>query len=498
MSFKRPDVYVFEDLARQDVGSGVSASAVAALIGITKRGPADPTLIENWTQYNQLFGGFDGGSLAQGVFDYFSNGGGPAYIQRAISSSAAAATRTLTDSATTPLPTLNVSAANPGVWGNTLYLSIGVNPTGGFDLVVKFGSTATSSEVERFTGLTMDPNSQRYAPYYINQLSQYIVAADLNSATPLANRNPAAQVNSVLATGTDGVSVTTAEVISASNRLSAIDSPLVLAYPGITDASVLTDAINRAQASAKNFVVCDVPASTGTTADYLIYTATLPASDYGAVYGPWISVPDPTKTATRGTKLVPPSGSVLGAILATDVKHGPFKTAAGDSDGHIVNALDVEVKFSAAELDSLNSAAAPVNVIRPITGRGICIMGGRTLNPTTAAKYVAVRRSLIYIRQSLRDLVQYAVFAPNDETLWASLTSTCSNFLTGYRAEGGLRGGTDAQAFFVRCDATTNTQLGIQNGEVNVQIGVAVEYPAEFVIVHVGLFEGGASASESA
>jgi phage tail sheath protein FI len=113
-------------------------------------------------------------------------------------------------------------------------------------------------------------------------------------------------------------------------------------------------------------------------------------------------------------------------------------------------------------------------------------MGGRTLKQdNTANRYVAMRRSLIYIEKRLNDLAQFAIFETNNETLWARLTTVLGNFLNDYRNQGGLRGETADAAFFIKCDTENNTPATIAAGEVHVEVGVALEYPAEFIIINL-------------
>jgi phage tail sheath protein FI len=113
-------------------------------------------------------------------------------------------------------------------------------------------------------------------------------------------------------------------------------------------------------------------------------------------------------------------------------------------------------------------------------------MGARTLqNDGTANKYVNTRRSLIFIRKSLSDLTQFALFENNDERLWSRLRSAVTVFLSGYQNQGGLRGATPAEAFYVKCDAENNSDDDIASGEVHIEIGVALQYPAEFVVINL-------------
>jgi phage tail sheath protein FI len=164
---------------------------------------------------------------------------------------------------------------------------------------------------------------------------------------------------------------------------------------------------------------------------------------------------------------------------------------------NLAGLLDVEVKPTETELDTLNVASPPVNVIRNVSGYGIRVMGGRTLKPGQADKYISARRSLIYIKTGLKNLTQFAVFEPNDQTLWASLQHTCEAFLREFHALGGLKGDTAASSFYVKCDGVLNPPAVVANGEVRVEAGVALQFPAEFVVIRVGQFEGGSSVVES-
>jgi phage tail sheath protein FI len=96
-----------------------------------------------------------------------------------------------------------------------------------------------------------------------------------------------------------------------------------------------------------------------------------------------------------------------------------------------------------------------------------------------------MRRSLNYINKSLSDIAETALFENNDERLWARLRTAMGAFLNDYRNQGGLRGATAADAYFVKIDAENNTNNSIALGEVHIEVGVALEYPAEFVVINL-------------
>jgi hypothetical protein len=131
----------------------------------------------------------------------------------------------------------------------------------------------------------------------------------------------------------------------------------------------------------------------------------------------------------------------------------------------------------------MNLLTHPVNPIRVINGVGTCIMGGRTLSQTHADRYVGVRRSFSYIRSRLEALTEFALFEVNGPDLWDTITTRLENFLGLYYQQGALRGAREYEAFYVLCDETNNNTNTISAGEVHIEVGVAIEYPAEFVVI---------------
>ena len=131
-----------------------------------------------------------------------------------------------------------------------------------------------------------------------------------------------------------------------------------------------------------------------------------------------------------------------------------------------------------------------INVIRDFrdNNRGIRVYGARVITSDPDWKYVNVRRLLIFIEASLNQGLQWVVFEPNAEPLWARVRRTITNFLTTVWRSGALEGTSVDQAFFVKCDRTTMTQDDIDNGRLIVVVGVAPVKPAEFVIVRIGLW----------
>lgn len=118
--------------------------------------------------------------------------------------------------------------------------------------------------------------------------------------------------------------------------------------------------------------------------------------------------------------------------------------------------------------------------------------GGTTVSgPSPALNEVNVTRYVANLEHSLTNGTQWAVFEPNGEALWSRVRTTVTNLLTAEWHAGKLQGATAAQAFFVRCDQTTMNQNDLDNGRLNIVIGVALVKPAEFVIFSIAQFTSG-------
>jgi uncharacterized protein len=493
MAYLRPGVYVEETLTPIPSVVGSDAASIAAFVGVTDKGPTSPTLVNSWTQYTTLFGSWGtNNTLTTAVYLFFANGGGQCYITRVTGSGAAAATRTFNDTNSTPAATLTISAANSGVWGNNINIGITTSTLGSgyFDLTVYYNGTASANIVERFTDLTMNTADARYAISVINGGSTYIFAADaLAGDTYQAADNPAVTVTpQALASGSDGTAPTSTNIAAGVTKLDIITTSLVLNAPGITATADVNTLTAYAEGRGDVFVVVD--GINDTVSAQLTAAAAYTPSSYTAVYYPNLTIPNPTSYTAGATITANVGGAIVGQIVATDAARGVFKAPAGLRN-RIAGAVSV-TKLSNSDLDSLNSAVAPVNAIRYTPGSGIVVMGARTLKAGYADRYVPVRRSLIYLKKSLNSLTQFAIFEPNDERLWRAVTATVNNFLTDFWQQGGLRGVTPSAAFYVRCNADNNPASSIANGEVHIEVGVALQRPAEFVVIRISQYDSGA------
>jgi hypothetical protein len=117
------------------------------------------------------------------------------------------------------------------------------------------------------------------------------------------------------------------------------------------------------------------------------------------------------------------------------------------------------------------------------------IWGARTLagadHLASQWKYLPVRRTALFIEESLYRGTQWVVFEPNDEPLWARIRQNTGTFMQTLFRQGAFQGQTPDDAYLVKCDSETTTQNDIDQGIVNILIGFAPLKPAEFIIIQI-------------
>ncbi|MBN1203486.1 MAG: phage tail sheath subtilisin-like domain-containing protein [Myxococcaceae bacterium] len=283
--------------------------------------------------------------------------------------------------------------------------------------------------------------------------------------------------------GQDGTTPQDPEYINAFPLLDAVQDVNIIAVPGIGTQGVVNAGVGYCQNRMDCFFVADMGAAVDNKEDAKSFTNSLTKSSYGAVYFPWVKIVDPTGKSSEPIA-VPPSGFITGLYARTDARRGVWKAPAG-TEANILGAVGLTKQISDAEQDTLNNIGA--NAVRFFPASGIVIWGTRTLATQSDPeyRYIPIRRLAIFLERSIYNGIQWAVFEPNDEDLWASLRLNIGSFMmTQFRA-GAFQGSTPSQAFFVKCDAQTNPQDQINAGIVTVLVGFAPLRPAEFVVIQI-------------
>ena len=273
-----------------------------------------------------------------------------------------------------------------------------------------------------------------------------------------------------------------------------VEGDLLINLPGKTDSSTVNAAITYAQTRGTAFVIVDADASKTTAADMVTAVSPYTNSGYAAVYYPAAKVADPTKTgpaALRNSGL----GGAVSAIYGKAERIGSVGKAPAGYNMDIGNVFGLVANLSEADEGTLY--AANINPIRLVPGTGAIINGTRTLAVTSPEKYIPIRRTLNFVKARCKEITKFAVFEPNDANLRQRVITVIENELRSLWSKNGLKGSSQSQAFYVTCDQTNNTTSTIANGELHVEVGLALQYPAEFIIINVSQWTGGASAVDN-
>jgi hypothetical protein len=492
MAYSRPGVYITERLLTAPLAGGVTANAAGAVVAPFAQGPEAVTLVTSWYEFTKNFGGYNASYPATfQVGSFFANGGRELYVQRLLAANAAAADVDLVTAGSAVVAT--VTSKNAGTDGNNLRVVVSAGSVASTYTLTLYKEAGVSGQIsddillERYENVVFDDDtSSDYAETVINLVSPNIAISASAGGIPAAATYP-------LTGGSNGTAVASTDftaykggTASVFERFSPLDRPLVVFLPtanALASGTVAVfDAATSWSESNNGFVVVDTDPDL-TVANAISFAGSLTDTSHAAVYYPNVYIADPIGRGTGALRKIGPAGGVVGLYLSTDSNRGVFKAPAGIATT-LQGIVALEKSFTSAELDSMNTSTSPVNPIRQIPGAGISVMGARTLKQDgTANKYVNMRRSLIYIRKNLKNLTEFAIFENNDERLWALIRTSLGAFLNEYRNQGGLRGATPIQAYYVKCDAENNSAQAIANGEVHIQVGVALQYPAEFIVI---------------
>lgn len=213
------------------------------------------------------------------------------------------------------------------------------------------------------------------------------------------------------------------------------------------------------------------------------------AARNAALYFPRVLEADPLRNGQVDTFV--PCGIAAGIMARTDSARGVWKAPAG-LDASMVGIQGVDVALNDAENGLLNPLG--INCLRAFPVNGRVIWGARTLRGGDQLadewKYIPVRRTALFIEESLYRGTQWVVFEPNDEPLWAQIRLNIGAFMHNLFRQGAFQGSTPRDAYFVKCDKETTHQTDINSGIVNIVVGFAPLKPAEFVVIKLQQMAG--------
>lgn len=370
--------------------------------------------------------------------------------------------------------TLNIATTNGTCTGLTpaatsANTTEGVAPTS-YNVLVTFKGL----QVEKFENVVSTTSSDRYYDVLINGVSKYITAELLGTLV---------EGTGVMSGGVDGVSdIVDADYLGA-NGLLAFDGTAInlVSIPGQTSDAILNGITSYCQNRGDCFAILEVPL--GKTVSQAKTTVQgITASDYAAIYYPWIKVVDPLSSVGR-LRLTPPSGHIMGMYARVDKNRGVYKAPAGE-EAILAGVVELENSIGNSDVEILNPVGCNCILAKPSTG--IVVWGARTLSTDSKRRYVSDVRLDIMVEESCKSGTSWVVFEPNDELLWGRFSRSLESFLYGlWKNDKALKGIKKEEAYYVKCDAELNTPEVIDSGRVIAEIAYAKKRPAEFVVIRI-------------
>ncbi len=372
---------------------------------------------------------------------------------------------------------------------------------------LEFSLTIVSSAggTEVFSNLSMDPRHSQYFDKIVDSAAVTVTLADPPSPAPPAQNLPKVIPATNLTNGADDniKNITTKNYHDGIDTLLRIDEANQLCVPDVVakgfakadTQDVQAYMIAHCEKVLNRFAILD-PAWEDTTKAFdpsaIMAQRNNLSSERGmaSLYYPWIAISNPLGS---GRVLVPPSGHLAGVYANNDNTRGVFKAPANEP---IVSALDLSRTLTDDEQGPLNEMG--INVIRAFPSQGIVVWGARTVAPpdVTQWRYNSIRRFVNFVEATLRDGTRFAVFEPNNPSLWGTVKRIVTDFLTSQWQLGALEGTTAAQGFNVVVDSTLNTPQTIALGQLIIQVSLYTVPPAEYVVFQIIQEPGGASVSE--
>jgi phage tail sheath protein FI len=509
-----PGVYIEELQNPVKAIVGVSTS-MTAFIGYAKKGIInEPMIIHNFGDYERAFGGlWKKSTMSYAVYQYFLNGGVDAVIVRVAPSDAVT-----TVFSNAGEPDIRFEAASAGAWANnlTIFVDHDVNPEGDADNdlfnikvkeLVKKGDPEENNvyaDLETFLNVSYKQDHFRYVKNVLKEASQLVNVSSIN-----LSKKAEAGKYSPTTPGTDGTQFNDIDFRGSKadkTGLYALDKTDIfnlLCIPQ-SDPNAETNTFNSALynpvytegekycADRRAVLIIDPPQNWQNRTDPLSDVhgiSKLQASENAAIYFPRIKCPDPLEE--NRLRAFGPSGAIAGIIARTDTSRGVWKAPAG-TEAILNGVSELTVKLTDSENGELNPLGINCLRVFPIVGR--VVWGARTMKGadrlTNQWKYLPVRRTALYIEESLYRGTQWAVFEPNDEPLWGQLRLNVRAFMQDLFTKGAFQGSTPKEAYLVRCDKETTTQTDIDRGIVNIIVGFAPLKPAEFIIIKIQQLAG--------
>jgi uncharacterized protein len=534
-----PGVYI-EELPSMSHSVTAAPTSVTAFIGYTHpfKTLAWNTAVElfSFADYQANFGGFFDFDpwlpdyVGNAVFQFFENGGSDAWVVGLQATDYVDSTGQPASATLSPA-TLQVDMS-PGASPNTAMVTFSAlqpggtvaGTTAGMATVVTFANRGHSTpavtdydvaDVIVTYGTTVETYRQVPADQITQQLAQSALVTVQVQAGGTPGNYPALQpgqnslgYSQAPPTGATLIDPGAYGAAFTSGASLDVDVPIfnLMVLPGISPISdqqsaVLSQALAFCE-QKRAFFIMDAPPNASTSAagaqppgvanpTPMSMSSLVPLSANGAIYFPYLQTVDPI---TQQPMTSPPSGFVAGIFAREDASWSVGKAPAG-LETTLLGMQGVVPWGRMTDMQQGVLNPAGVNCLRDFPNIGTVVFGARTLVSANPAyeqwKYIPVRRTALFLEQSLYGSLGWAVFQPNDVPLWNALTQEVEAFMLSLFRQGSyFQGSTPSEAFLVQCDATTTTPADQAQGVVNILVGFAPLNPAEFVVIQITQLAG--------
>ncbi len=546
-----PGVYIEEVPSGVRTITGV-ATSITAFVGRAKRGEVDKaTVINNFGDYERDFGGLNlDSSMSFAVRDFFLNGGSQAVIVRLYHTE----TNGDADPSKTEFVVggVRLEAAHEGSWGAYLRAEVdidvseevaenlGLAKADLFNLTVR--DAGPGGNTEKFLNLSFEESARRVDRVLEaeSKLVRWEGAYPTSLPTPSADKDAVTKAELALKEAKEAEPQVADNITVAENGLQTAKDALKTSDGGdLTKADDFTPAnaerdkkgLYALEQTALFNILCIPPymstsgepnrdVEVSLVSDAAVYCEKRRAMLLVDSPSDWASKTDAvTKFTDSGTDYVGtrsknaaiffprlkkanplrsgqveeyvPCGTIAGLFSRTDTQRGVWKSPAG-IEATLRGVSELSVKITDDENGELNPLG--INCLRSFPVIGRIAWGSRTLRGADILasewKYIPVRRTALFIEDSLFRSTQWVVFEPNDEPLWSQIRLNVGAFMHNLFRKGAFQGTTPREAYFVKCDKETTTQNDINLGIVNIVVGFAPLKPAEFVVIKIQQITG--------
>lgn len=456
-------------------------------VGLTERGSvSEPILLRGMADVATYLGDRPSfGALYDQLQTFFNEGGTQAYVARVVGPAASVGNLSLNDRNGTPVATLRVDAANPGVWSSRVTIEVqNGSITDTFRIIVRLDGDV----VEDVTNLSSPLEAvAKFAK------SPYIRVVNLGSATTAPNNNPAVLAATALSSGADDrASVTATHHVDALARFNVDLGDGAVAIPGQTGSTTWDGIIAHCETHNRIGLLAGIQ---NETVSNLKTQATGLDSEFAGLFAPWIVVSD----GGYGTRTISPEGFVAARRNRAHEQLGPWRAPAG-AMGKAETVIDLAQTFDTDTGQELDDAK--VSVIRKIQG-SIRLYGWRSLsNDTDNYTFLKDRDVLNRLVTVAGQRIEQYVFEPVDgrgqllSALKAELIGLCVPFVDAgafYPLVDPITGQQVDPGYKVETGSEVNTQQSLANNEVRARLSVRISPTASLInlnIVKVGILAG--------